>query len=183
MDLKLTGQLLISDPFLKDPNFARTVVLICEHDEAGSIGFVLNKLYDRKLHDLITDINRTDIPVFFGGPVHENTLHFLHTRNDLINDGIEITNGIFWGGNFEQALTHIHNNTISKNDIRFYIGYSGWSDGQLEGELKEKSWIIRLSSKQLVFHKYPSQIWRDSLKDLGGEYAQMVHYPIDPQLN
>lgn len=183
MDMKFTGQLLISDPFLKDPNFARTVVLICEHDDAGSIGFVLNKLYDKKLHQLIDGIERTDITVFFGGPVHEHTLHFLHTRNDIIEDGIEINDGIFWGGNFEQVLTHLQNYTIGNHEIRFYIGYSGWGTQQLEDELKEKSWITRLSNKHLVFHKFPSQIWKDALKDLGGEYAQMIHYPVDPQLN
>ena len=183
MELIQPGQLLISDPFLKDPNFVRTVVLICEHDDEGSLGFVLNKPYKKKLHELITDINSEEFPVFYGGPVHEDTMHFLHKRNDLIEGGFEIGDGIFWGGNFEQALIQIQNRTITKNDIRFYIGYSGWEHGQLENELKEKSWITREGNQHLIFHKQPTQIWKEALKDLGGEYAQMVHYPLDPQLN
>lgn len=175
------GLLLISDPFLKDPNFVRSVILLCDHETEGSVGFVLNKLYDRKLDELVPDFEGFNIPLYYGGPVQVDTVHFLHRCPEL--GGMEINDGVFWGGDFEEAAKLIKENQVNPNDIRFFIGYSGWGTGQLEEELKTKSWITRDSSQQLVFHKKTEQIWRESLKDLGGEYAQMVNYPIDPQLN
>lgn len=177
------GILLISDPFLKDPNFMRTVILLCEHQQEGSFGFVLNRPYDQPLGELISDLEGTVIPVYYGGPVQLDTVHFLHTRPDLIEGGFEVTDGIYWGGDFEQVVSLIKSHKLKSKDIRFYIGYSGWGDGQLENELKEKSWITREGTKKLVFHKQADTIWREALKDLGGEYTQMTNYPIDPQLN
>ncbi len=176
------GLLLISDPFLKDPNFIRTVILLCDHETEGSFGFVLNKLYDQKLDELMADFEGFNIPLYYGGPVQKDTVHFLHKCPEQIG-GIEITDGIFWGGDFEVVATLIKENSIRNNDIRFFIGYSGWGEGQLEEELKDKSWITREGTQQLVFHEQAELIWKESLKDLGGEYSQMVNYPIDPQLN
>jgi len=176
------GLLLISDPFLKDPNFIRTVILLCDHETEGSFGFVLNKLYNHKLDELMTDFEGLNIPLYYGGPVQKDTVHFLHKCPEQIG-GIEITDGIFWGGDFEVAANLIKEKSIRDSDIRFFIGYSGWGEGQLEGELKDKSWITREGTQQLVFHRQTELIWKESLKDLGGEYSQMVNYPIDPQLN
>lgn len=176
------GLLLISDPFLKDPNFTRTVVLLCEHQAEGSFGFVLNKLYNQKLDELMGDFEGFDVPLYYGGPVQVDTVHFLHRCPELLG-GTEVTDGIYWGGDFEEVTNLIKAGSLSLGDVRFFIGYSGWGEGQLEEELKTKSWITREGTKQLVFHKKVEQIWKDSLKDLGGEYTQMVNYPIDPQLN
>jgi len=177
------GILLISDPFLKDPNFARSVVLICDHQIEGSFGFVLNRLYDQPLGQMITDLEGFNFPLFYGGPVQKDTVHFLHTRPDLIEGGMEIRDGIYWGGDFEEVVELIKNKLLKPKDIRFFIGYSGWGEGQLEEELNTKSWITRDCTKPLVFNKNIDAIWKDALKDLGGEYSQMIHYPLDPQLN
>ncbi len=177
------GILLISDPFLKDPNFMRTVIFLCEHREEGSFGFVLNKTHDQELGDLIKDAEGIRFPVYEGGPVQKDTLHFLHQCPDIIPGGIEVISGIFWGGDFEDVLALLKEKKLSKNDIRFFLGYSGWSGGQLDGELKEKSWITRASSKPLVFNMDTKETWKSALEDLGGEYSQMINYPIDPQLN
>jgi putative transcriptional regulator len=177
------GILLISDPFLKDPNFMRTVVFVCEHREEGSFGFVLNKSFDQELGDLIKDAEGIRFPVYEGGPVQRDTLHFLHQCPDLIPGGIEVVDGIFWGGDFDEVLLLLKEKKLGKNDIRFFLGYSGWSEGQLVGELEEKSWITREASKPLVFSMNTQQIWKAALGELGGEYSQMTNYPIDPQLN
>ncbi len=177
------GILLISDPFLKDPNFQRTVVFLCEHREEGSFGFVLNKTYDQELGDLIKDAEGIRFPVYDGGPVQKDTLHFLHQCPELISGGLEVTKGIYWGGDFEDVLELLKEKKIGKDDIRFFLGYSGWSEGQLDGELKEKSWIIRESSRTLVFNMDTKETWKLALGELGGEYQQMTNYPIDPQLN
>lgn len=176
------GILLISDPFLKDPNFMRTVIFLCEHRQEGSFGFVLNKQLDHQLGDLIKNAEGIRFPVYEGGPVQKDSLHFLHQVPDFVG-GIEVTDGIYWGGDFEEVLSLLRNNQLGKNDIRFFLGYSGWGEEQLAGELEEKSWIIREASRKLVFNMETQLIWKAALADLGGEYRQMINYPIDPQLN
>jgi putative transcriptional regulator len=121
--------------------------------------------------------------VYYGGPVQVDTLHFLHQRPELIEGSFPVAEGIYWGGNFEQVISLLKEKRLNKNDIRFYIGYSGWGQGQLALELKEKSWIISKATRNLVFYKSADSIWKDALKNLGGEYAMMINYPNDPQLN
>ena len=177
------GVLLIADPFLKDPHFMRSVVIVCEHQKEGTVGFVLNKPFDQMLDALITSFEGFTIPVYYGGPVQKDTIHFLHQYPDLIPGGQEIMKGIYWGGDFEQVMELLKENRITQNDIQFFLGYSGWGEQQLENELKEKSWITREAFSRLVFHRNIDAIWKDALIDLGGEYSQMPNYPIDPQLN
>lgn len=160
----------------------RTVVFLCEHTKDGSFGFVLNKLIDQQICDLLQDAEGIRFPVYSGGPVQRDTIHFLHQRPKDIG-GVEVTDGIFWGGDFERVLSMLKANELGKNDIRFFLGYSGWGEGQLAAELEEKSWITREANKSFVFGMNTPQIWKAALEDLGGEYSQMVNYPIDPQLN
>jgi putative transcriptional regulator len=184
MESPAPGILLIADPFLKDPNFMRTVVFLCEHQDEGSFGFVLNKNYEYTLDELVSGLDDLKkIPVYLGGPVQMDTIHFLHQYPEKISGGYEIIDGVFWGGNFETAIELIRSGEIDIGKIRFYIGYSGWGSGQLADELKEKSWLTVPANRRLVFHKKPSEIWKDALRDLGGEYEMMVNFPIDPQLN
>ncbi|MFZ6024781.1 MAG: YqgE/AlgH family protein [Bacteroidota bacterium] len=183
MDLLKPGTLLISDPFLKDPNFLRTVVLLCEHQDEGSFGLVLNKPLDITLEDVMPEAAGLPIPLLEGGPVQKDTLHILHCRPDLIADSIEVSKHVFWGGNFSEILMLLRSKKLLPNDLRFFIGYSGWAEQQLQSELNEKSWITRAANKNLVFHTEAMAIWKNALADLGGEYSQMINYPIDPQLN
>ncbi len=177
------GILLIADPFLKDPNFVRTVVLLCEHKEDGSFGFVINRKYENTLDELIPDAEGFKLPVYYGGPVQVDTIHFLHQYPDFIPGGQEIMKGVYWGGDFSRAIEFIRTGEADVSKIRFFIGYSGWGNGQLEGELEEKSWITVKAVRKLLFHKNVRDIWKDSLKHLGGDYEMMIHFPIDPQLN
>jgi putative transcriptional regulator len=172
------GILLIADPFLKDPNFLRTVVLLCEHKEAeGSFGFVLT------LDELLDNFEGFQLPVYYGGPVQTDTIHFIHQYPYLIPDAVKISNDIYWGGNFETVTALIKANDIDQNKIKFFIGYSGWSDGQLVEELDEKSWLTVDATKNLVFTTQATEVWKGSLKRLGGDYEMMVNFPTDPQLN
>ncbi len=177
------GTLLIANPFLKDPNFIRSVIFLCEHKEEGSFGFVLNKKFHQTLGELVPELAEHKIPVYYGGPVQKNTIHFLHQYPDLIPGGEEVLEGIYWGGNFESLVSYVKNDDIDFNKIRFFIGYSGWSEGQLNGEMEEKSWLTVDAIKKLIFHKNPEEIWKDSLKHLGGDYEMMINFPLDPQLN
>ncbi len=177
------GTLLIANPFLKDPHFIRSVIFICEHSDEGSFGFVLNKKFPKSLGNLIPELNEFDIPVYYGGPVQKDSIHFLHQYPELIPGGEEVLEGVYWGGNFESLVSYIKNNDIDFNKIRFFIGYSGWSEGQLDGELKEKSWLNVNAIPKLIFNKNIEETWKNSLKHLGGDYEMMINFPLDPQLN
>lgn len=177
------GILLIADPFLKDPNFMRTVVFLCEHQDEGTFGFVLNRSYDYRLDELVNSAENLKLPVFYGGPVQMDTIHFLHQYPLEIPGGTEVSKGVFWGGDFETAIELIRTGEVDAGKIRFYIGYSGWSGGQLDDELKEKSWLLTEATRKIIFHKEIAEIWKDSIRLLGGEYEMMINFPIDPQLN
>ena len=177
------GILLIADPFLKDPNFARTVVLLCEYQEKGSFGFVINKLFDQTLSDLVPEVLINNIPVYYGGPVQMDTIHFVHRHPELISGGQEILPGVFWGGQFDQVVDAINKGLLEPNRVKFFIGYSGWTEGQLDEEVKDKSWILSDTDTSLIFERREQQIWQQSLKNLGSTFAMMANYPIDPSLN
>lgn len=178
-----TGILLIADPFLKDPNFLRTVVFLCDHKEEGSLGFVLNRQFENTMDELIPDLEGYKLPVYYGGPVQQDTIHFLHQCPDIIPGGIEVIKDVFWGGDFDKVVELIKTDSIDPAKIRFYIGYSGWGSNQLDEELKEKSWLTVKATRKLIFHHKYQEIWKDSLKQLGGDYEMMINFPIDPQLN
>ncbi len=177
------GVLLIAEPFLKDPNFMRTVIFLCDHQDEGSFGFVINKAFGHTLDELMNDMDNLKIPVYYGGPVQMDTIHFLHSAPELIGGSLEVLNGIYWGGDFETAIEMLKSGELDENRIRFFLGYSGWGQGQLAEELKEKSWLTANATRKLVFHEEVSEIWKEALKQLGGDYEMMINYPIDPQLN
>ena len=135
------GVLLIADPFLKDPNFMRTVVFLTEHREDGPIGFVLKRQYENTLDELLPEVEGHKLPVYYGGPVQMNTIHFLHRYPEEEPGGNEIMKGIFSGGDFDAVIDLINSGKADPEKIRFYIGYSGWSSGQLETEMNEKTWL------------------------------------------
>jgi putative transcriptional regulator len=178
------GILLIADPFLKDPNFLRTVVLLCEHKkEEGSFGFVLNKKIEQTLDELLDNFEGFSLPVYYGGPVQTDSIHFVHQYPDLIPEATKVSNDIYWGGNFETLTSLIKTKSIDTGKIKFFIGYSGWDDGQLKEELDEKSWLTVGATKNLVFNAAEDEVWKGSLKHLGGDYEMMINFPTDPQLN
>lgn len=178
-----TGTILIAEPFLKDPHFMRTALLLCEHKEEGSFGFVLNRQTENWLCDLIDEAEGLVIPVYFGGPVQPDTIHFLHTSPALIPDAIEIDDGIFWGGNFHTAIKLLKNGQVKTDEIRFFLGYSGWSQGQLDQEMQEGSWLTTQSNRRIIFDTPTQMIWQEAIRQLGGQYEMMINFPTDPQLN
>jgi putative transcriptional regulator len=179
----IAGALLISDPFLKDPHFMRTVVFLCEHKTEGSFGFVLNRPYEQTLDEFIPELEGFMIPLFYGGPVQPDTLHFLHNMPNLIPGGQKVVNGVYWGGDFQKVIELIQNRELELDKIKFFLGYSGWSEGQLADEITEKSWLTTLAKKGLVFHPDAAEVWRDAIREMDDKYHPIMHYPIDPQLN
>lgn len=177
------GRLLISEPFLPDPNFERTVVLLCDHNDEGSFGFVLNKPSTLKISEVIEDIQNLDEIVYVGGPVQQDTLHFIHRKID-IEKSVEVLNGISWGGTLESLIIQLDVKQISGTDIRFFLGYSGWGPGQLDMELEQDSWIVcDYVNDELLFETDPGLMWRKSLENMGGRFSVYSKYPTDPRLN
>lgn len=178
------GQLLLSEPFMLDPNFKRTVVMLCEHvEDGGTVGFILNRPLKIKVSDALVDFEGLENELFYGGPVAQDTLHYLHCHGDLIDDSMPIINDICWGGNFEQLSNLMKAGTIESKDVKFFLGYSGWSPGQLAAELEENSWIVSEARTRYIFDIHEKELWKTVLSDMGGEYSQIVNYPEDPILN
>lgn len=177
------GRILVSEPYLNDPNFERTIILLCEHNEEGSFGFVLNKPSIAKVNEVMDNEITLEATVFVGGPVQQDTLHFVHRCAEL-PDAVAIGEGIYWGGNFESMRLLLETKQINRDDLKFFLGYSGWSEGQLDEELNADSWIVsdRLND-ELVFETNPEVMWQKALKDMGGRFSVYSNYPLDPRLN
>ena len=182
------GTLLISKPFLGDPNFERSVVLLC-HDEPeiGTFGLVLNRLTSFTLGDVLdlppnASAATSGLPLYVGGPVEPNTLHYLHRRPDLPG-ATALGQGVYWGGSFELLLDFLDSGVVETSDVRLFAGYSGWSVGQLATEMQGQSWIRHSSSAGKVFTLASDVFWRDILREKGGRFKVLANYPVDPRLN
>ena len=184
-DKELTpGQLLLSEPFMLDENFRRTVVLICEHtEENGTVGLILNKPINLRLNDVVEGFPPFDGKVFLGGPVGTDTLQFLHRMGDEIEDSLQIAEDLYWGGNFEQVKLLMELGEIETDKIRFFLGYSGWSPDQLLQELKVNSWILSPAKSDHIFRVNYENLWKEVMVEMGGIYNTMASYPENPTLN
>lgn len=176
------GKLLIAEPFLADPNFARTVILLCEHGNDGTVGFSLNRPTDHSLSDLLPELNTPSLPVYQGGPVQLDTLHMLH-RNPLAFGGKEIADGIYWGGSYDALKDSIHHKSYQALDLRLFVGYSGWGAGQLDKEMEEGSWIVANVWPELIFETDVENLWKRAIESLGSDFSYLTRLPVNPQLN
>lgn len=178
------GKLLIAEPTLTgDVSFNRSVVLLAEHNQEGSVGFILNKPLEYNIDELVTEIS-IPFQVYNGGPVEQDNLYFIHKVPHLIENSVEIANGIYWGGDFEMTIELINSKTISEEDIRFFLGYSGWSSLQLDQELSSKSWIVvRNDYESSIIKKSSEAFWKEKMIELGGNYLLWSNAPENPNLN
>lgn len=177
------GSCLISEPFSPDSYFGRSVVLITEHNQQeGTLGYILNKPVDIAIEELITDFPHFDTQCFVGGPVNPDSIHYLHTRKDLFPQSTHVTGNIYWGGDFETLKNLIINNKITPDEIRFYIGYSGWAPKQLQNEIDDKFWIVSKISPHHIMHANKNT-WKDLLNKLGDSYALWANAPTNPGMN
>lgn len=178
------GDLLISEPYLPDPNFERTVVFLCEHDDNGTFGFVLNKKAIIDVGEVVDEAGSYPAKLFVGGPVEHDTLHFVHRHAELAGSSREVVDGVWWGGDFNRLTEMMNTRTIQPEDIRFFIGYSGWAAGQLMDEMRAKSWIVlKNTTPEMIFDWDNQDLWKACLKAMGGKYRLMSNYPKDPRMN
>lgn len=177
------GRMLLSEPFLNDGYFRRAVVFLVEHNAEGSLGFILNKPMELHLNDVISDMTFANNFLYMGGPVGQDTLHILHMAGNRISGSRQVAEGIFWGGDFEEMKSLVQSGELHESEIRFFLGYSGWSKGQLSAELKEKSWFVLPGAPRFIFGNQTKQLWEQILKEQGQTYRAFANFPVDPLLN
>ena len=177
------GRLLIAEPsILNDDSFKRAIVLLTEHTEKSTVGFILNRPLTYTVNDLIPEID-CNFTVFEGGPVEQNNLYFVHNVPNLIPNSVNVSKGIYWGGNFDSLKNLLDKKIIKSNEIRFFLGYSGWGVNQLENELETNSWFISENDYQNVFAIDNKTIWKNKLLQKGGKYKLWANAPNDVNLN
>lgn len=177
------GKLLITEPFLEGDYFQRAVILLCEHNEEGSFGFVLNNYVDIGL-DNFEDIPEFDTKISTGGPVSTKNLYYIHTLGDKLEGSIQVHKNLYAGGDFEQLKTLMSTGVVKRDEVRFFLGYSGWVEKQLEGELKHNSWLVSdIDNVDEIMDVDYQNIWNDYMERQGGKYKAFAHFPKNPELN
>ena len=172
------GQLLLAEPFMLDQNFRRAVILLCSHeDKLGTVGFILNRKLDLTVSELLSDFPEFEAPVYFGGPVANETIHYVHDCGHILDDSEEIGQGIYWGGDFDKLKFLIKSELIKPHNIRFYLGYAGWSAMQLKDELTYGSWIVSDMHPNHILKTQPSRLWSEVLRVKGNSYSVISQMP------
>lgn len=181
---KLTaGKLLLASANMLESNFKRTVLLMCEHNDEGSLGFILNRPLEFKVRETIAGFDEVDDILHKGGPVQINSVHFLHSRGDLIQDAQEIVPGIYWGGNKDEVSYLLTIGVMRPTEIRFYLGYAGWRAGQLESEFEEGAWYTAEATPEIIFSDAYERMWSRIVRSKGGEYQLIANSPELPGMN
>lgn len=177
------GAILLSEPLLLDKNFSRTVVLICEHNDKGTVGLVLNRLTSSKLSDIIEGFESIDLPIYDGGPVEHDILQFIHTLGEEVPDSLHIGDGVYWGGDLNYIRNMAESGSLDKEKICFFVGYAGWGACQLDDEIAEKSWFVSNISVSSMFQVAPEERWEYCVRNLGESFRIWLNCPTDPILN
>ncbi|MBS0010587.1 MAG: YqgE/AlgH family protein [Bacteroidales bacterium] len=177
------GRLLISEPFLPDTFFNRTLVYLTEHNEKGSVGFIINKSINIKVNDALEGFPGWDEKLTMGGPVAPDTLHYLHTMGNIVPGSVWVADNIYWGGNIDVIKEIISSGKAGAGHIRFFLGYSGWGEGQLEKELQENSWIIADAAPEVVMQYRKENSWKTVLRSLNKKYRLWADFPESPEMN
>jgi putative transcriptional regulator len=177
------GKLLIAEPsILNDSSFNRAIILLTEHTANNSVGFILNRPLNYCVNDLMPDID-CSFTIYQGGPVEQDNLYFVHKIPKLLPESVEVSNGIFWGGNFNSLKELLNNKLLESSDIRFFLGYSGWDKHQLEEEMNENSWFVAENDFDNIFAIKEEDLWKNKLLQKGGNYKLWSNAPNDFNLN
>lgn len=183
--LPAQGSVLISEPFLQDAYFQRSVVLLVEHTEKGSMGFVMNKKTDLIVNTFFPELKDfPEMPIYLGGPVRSTRLFFIHSLGDLIiPNSLKIKDNLYFDGDFEALKRYIQNGHSIEGKVKFILGYSGWTEGQLRTEIKRNSWVVSNAAKENILLADGDSFWKNSVAQLGSNYEAWTKYPKDPNMN
>lgn len=178
------GRVLIADPFTDDDYFGRAVVYLCDHNSEGTFGFVLNNFIDIDLNEVAKNFPDIKSNISIGGPVQTEHIFFLHTVGKSIEGSMEVDDGIFIGGDYDQLKQKLDDGEIKPNQVRFFLGYSGWSAGQLQEEIDNHSWIVApvLSPLEIMDDKV-IDIWSKYMRREGKKYDILSRSPVDFSAN
>lgn len=190
----LPGYFLISETELIDPNFVETVVLMIEHNDEGAFGLVVNRQTDITLGSILDKYQETSqgtLPVFVGGPVEQHFLFVLHSglpKGFTGDHTVEVVPGLFFEPDFRLVEKYLDDEWEKtpfedRPKIHLFGGYSGWSSGQLENELRHHSWVLLEAERGIVFHDDPTEGWSDALRKKGGIYWVVAETGTKPSLN
>ena len=177
------GRLLISEPSLNDNVFFKSVILLTHHNDEESIGLILNHPTKINLNEILNNIPLSDLPIYIGGPVEKQSLHFIHTLGSIIPNSKQIIDGIYFGGDFDAVIQLMNDKRITKNEIRFFVGYSGWEAEQLNNEIRDDAWIVQTAKNELCMNYSTPKLWSDIIKTKKMEHAIWANMPKDPSLN
>jgi putative transcriptional regulator len=177
------GRLLIAEPYLPDNNFTRAVILICEHNEFGTIGFVLNKPLKVNLNDVMNESDTPGYPLREGGPVGMDSVFFLHTYGNYIKESKKVVGNIYWGGDYNEIKALLSSNAVTEEEARIFVGYSGWAPGQLEEELKSGSWFLSEVDEDLLLKSSDMELWNKAVHNLKSNDKIWANAPKNPFLN
>lgn len=181
--MKPANFLIATPTIIGDYNFHRAAVLIVDCKTSGELGFIVNKKMPYTLDELVEEVHNP-FPVYFGGPVEQDNLFFIHRLGNQIPDSIHLQEDLFWSGDFQTVISLIESKKITSDQIRFFLGYSGWSEGQLEAEINADSWI-RMESIALNewMENSCEDFWKNQMRKLGGRYLLWSNAPENPLSN
>lgn len=180
------GSLLISEPLMDDKYFSRSAILVLdEPEEGGHFGLILNKPTEMTLRNLMPDWEQGDrVPIYCGGPVDLQRMFLLHTLGEKLGSDTEVLPGIYVGADLDKIIQYIEEGGEVDGKLRFFLGYCGWSPGQLAGELEGNTWGVNaLPQSQNLLKGEGSDYWRREVRDLGEEYRSWLVVPLDPSMN
>lgn len=180
------GSLLISEPLLEDNYFSRSAILVLDEPEAGGhFGLILNKPTEMTLKDLMPEWTEGKrIPIYCGGPVDLQRMFLLHTLGETLGSTAEVLPGIYVGADLDKIIDYVNNGGEIDGKLRFFLGYCGWSPGQLDGEIRRKSWAVNsLPQCQNLLKGDGVDYWNREVKDLGEDFRGWLVVPTDPSLN
>jgi len=183
--LPARGSILISEPFSQEPYFQRSVVLLVDHSHKSSMGFVLNKKSNLFVNSFFKELELChEMPIYIGGPVSPNRLFFIHSLGEeVVPDSIKVNDHLYFDGDFESLKKYVLAGNSIQNKVKFFLGYSGWSEGQLNSEIEHDAWIVSKTTNHNVMFGDGELLWKRMLESLGTNYAFWLQIPKDPYLN
>ena len=177
------GNILIAEPFLSGSYFNRSIIFLVACNKDGAVGFILNKKVDFPVDDLLTDFPEFDSEIHIGGPVGTDSIYFIHTLGSVIPGSIHVKDNLYWGGDIETLKMRIKLGLVDQSQVRFFLGYSGWSAGQLEEEINENSWLVADASDSDLMTIEEEEMWAKAVRAMGGKYSMWENFPENPSLN
>lgn len=180
------GMLLVAEPFLRERYFNHAVISLLDYEPGGTaMGVVLNNLTDYTLQELLDEVTVEEpIPVYCGGPVGPDRLFFLHTLGDVIPDSREVIPGLWVGGDFDEMTRLVNEGYHLEGHVRFFLGYSGWSERQLDEEISNNVWAIGKPADPVeLLTGNGDAYWHRYVRTLGPQFRGWLYHPRNPSAN